>query len=44
MEGEGGINRKIIDDLHSWHIQGYQRESESGVSQSIIEDLHSSDI
>ena len=42
MEGESGMNRRIIDDVHSWDIQGYQTETESGVPQSIIEELHSS--
>ena len=34
----------IIDELHSWDVQGNQMEGESGVSRSIIDDLHSSDI
>ena len=32
MEGEYGVIRSIIDELHSWDIQGYQMEGESGVS------------
>ena len=44
MEGEGGVTRSIIDELHSWDIQRDQREGESGVTLSIIEELHSSDI
>ena len=44
MEGEGGVTRSIIDELHSWDIQRDQREGESGVNLSIIEELHSSDI
>ena len=44
MEGESGVTRSIIDELHSWDIQGDQKEGESGVTRSIIDDLHSSDI
>ena len=32
MEGEGGVTRSIIDELHSWDIQGDQKEGESGVT------------
>ena len=32
MEGEYGVIGSIIDELHSWDIQGYQMEGESGVS------------
>ena len=32
MEGESGVTRSIIDDLHSLDIQGDQMEVESGVS------------
>ena len=31
MEGESGVIRSIIDELHSSDIQGDQMESESGV-------------
>ena len=31
MEGESGVNRTIIDELHSWDIQGVQMKGESGV-------------
>ena len=44
MEGESGVTRSIIDDLHSSDIQGDQMEGESGVTPSIIDELHSSDI
>ena len=44
MEGESGLTRIIIDELHSSDIQGYQLEGESGVTRSNIEELHSSDI
>ena len=44
MEGENGVNRSIIDELHSSNIQGDQMEGESGVTRSIIDELHSSDI
>ena len=44
MEGQSGVSRSIIDELHSWVIQGYQKEGGSGVTRSIIDDLDSSDI
>ena len=44
MEGENGVNRSIIDELHSWDIRGDQMQGESGVTRSIIVELRSSDI
>ena len=44
MEGESGVIRSIIDELHSSDIQRDQMEGESSVTQSIIDELHSSDI
>ena len=44
MEGESGVIRKMIDELHSSDIQGAQIESESFVTWSIIDELRSSDI
>ena len=44
MDGESGVTRSIIDELHSPNIQGYQKESESSVTRSISDELHSSDI
>ena len=44
MEGESGVTRSIIDELHSWDIQQDQREGESGVTRSIVDELHSLDI
>ena len=41
MEGESGVTPSIIDELHTWDIQGYQMEDESGVSRSIIDEIHS---
>ena len=32
MEGESGVTRCIIDELHSWDIRGDQIEGESGVT------------
>ena len=32
MEGESGITRSIIDELHSWGIQRDQKEGESRVT------------
>ena len=44
MEGEPGVTRNIIDELHSSDSQGDKLEGESSVSRSIIDELHSSDI
>ena len=45
MEGESGVTRIIIGELHSSYIQGDQMEGECGVTtRSIIDELHSSDI
>ena len=41
MEGESGVTRSIIDELHSSDIQRDQVEYESGVTRSIIDALHS---
>ena len=32
MEGDSGVTRSIIDQIHSWDIQGGQMEGESGVT------------
>ena len=37
MEGESGVTRSNIDELHSWDIQQDQREGETGVTRSIID-------
>ena len=39
MEGESGVTRSIIDELHSSDIQGYQIEGESCVARSIIDEI-----
>ena len=44
MEGESGVTRSIIDQLHSSDIQGDQMEGEIGVTRSIIDELHFSDM
>ena len=44
MEGESGVTRSIIDELHSWDIEGDKMEGGTGVTRSINDDLHSSDI
>ena len=41
MEGESGVIRSIIDELHSWNIEGDQIKDKSGVNRSIIDELHS---
>ena len=37
MEGETGVTRSILDEIHSSDIQGDQMEGESGVTESIID-------
>ena len=37
MEGESGVTRSIVDELHSSDIQGLQMEGESGVTRNIID-------
>ena len=32
MGGESRVTRCIIDELHSWNIQGDEMEGESGVT------------
>ena len=44
MEGDSGVTRCIIDELHSSGIEGYQMEGESGLTRSIIDGPHSLDI
>ena len=44
MESESGVTRFIIDELHSWDLQGDQMEGESGVTCSFIDELHYWDI
>ena len=41
MEGEIGVTRNIIDELHCSDIQGDQIEGESGVTRSIIDEIYS---
>ena len=35
MEGESGVTRSIIGELHFSDIQGDEMESESGITRSI---------
>ena len=44
MEGESGVTRRIIDEIHSSDIQRDKMEGESGVPRSINDEIHSSDI
>ena len=44
MEGESGVTRSVIDELHSWNIKGGQKEGEIGVTGSIMDEVHYSDI
>ena len=41
MEGESGVTRSIIDELHSSDIQPDQMEVESGATESITDEHHS---
>ena len=41
MEGESGVTRSTVDELHSWDIQGDPMEGESRVTRSIIDEVHS---
>ena len=44
MEDASGVNRSILDEVHSSDIKGDQMEGESGVTRRMIDDFHSSDI
>ena len=44
MQGESGVTRSMIDELHSCDIQGGQMQRESGVTRSMIDELHSLDM
>ena len=44
MEGESGVTRSIINELHSLDIEGDQIKGESGGTRFIIDELHSWDI
>ena len=41
MEGESGVTRSIIEELHSSNIQGDHMEGESVVTRSIIDEFPS---
>ena len=41
MEGESGVTRSIIDELHSSDIEGDQTAGEIIVTRSISDELHS---
>ena len=40
MEGESGLTRSIIDELHSSYMQQDQTKGESGVTRGNIDGLH----
>ena len=44
MEGESGVSRSIIEELHSSDIQRDQMEGERSVTRRIIDELHSLDM
>ena len=44
MKSASAATRSIIDELHSWDIQGDLMEGESGSTRSIIDEIHSWDI
>ena len=35
MEGESGVTQSIIEEMHSWDIQGDQMKGESGITRRI---------
>ena len=41
MAGEISAHPSIIDELHSWDIEGDQKEGESAVNRSIFDEIHS---
>ena len=41
MEGESGVSRSIIDELHSSDIERDQVQGESGVTRSVIDEIDS---
>ena len=41
MEGESGVIRSTIDELHSSVVQGDQMEGENGVTRSISAEFNS---
>ena len=41
MEGESGVTRSIIEELHSSDTRGDQMEGESDVTRSISGEFHS---
>ena len=41
MEGESGVTRRIVDELHSSDIQGDQMKGGSHVTRSISDELNS---
>ena len=44
MEGESGVTRSIIDELHSLDNHGDEMEGEGGATRSIIDEFTSSDL
>ena len=44
MEGGSDVTISIIDELHSWDIEGVPIEGESGVTRSVIDELCYSEI
>ena len=44
MKGESGVTRTIIDEPHSWDIEGDQMEGEGGVTGSLIDVPYSADM
>ena len=44
MEGESGVTRSIIDEIHCYEVKRDQLEGESGATRRIIVEVHSPDI
>ena len=39
MEGESGVTRSIIDELHSWDMQGDQMKGEGGAPEVFLKNF-----
>ena len=44
MEGESGVTRSIIDEIHSSDIERVQMVGKRCVTRSFLDELHPSDI
>ena len=44
MESESGVSQSIIDEFHSWDMEGIQIDGESAATRYIIDELYSLNI